>query len=395
MLLDPEVANLNTGSFGPLSRVVFERVTQLRRRLAEEPVDFLIRQVPPLLRAARERLAGYLGADPRRLAFTANVTAAVNVVAASLRLAAPGEVLLTDHEYGAMHWCWERAAQRLGLTLRTFPLPDLPDSPGAVVDALRAALTDRTRLLFFSHVLSPTGMVLPAQKLCAEARRRGVLTVIDGAHAPGMIPVDLASLGCDFYGGNCHKWMLAPTGSGFLYFSPGNEDRLQPLQVSWGWHHDRTRPDECDEFGSTPRLRAFEFEGIRDQCPWLAVPAAIDFQDGLGRQAIRGRIADLVAYVRDRLGEEVGLPPATPAHPELHGSMTAFHLPAGTDAAALRQGLWDDYRIEAPVIERPEGLLIRVSTHFYNTEEEIDRLGRALREMLSGGSENRGSTNRR
>jgi isopenicillin-N epimerase len=382
MLLDADVVNLNTGSFGPLPRVVFERATALRRRLAEEPMDFLLRQAPPLLWQARERLAHFLGGDPRRLVFTANVTAAVNTVAAALRLAAPGEVLLTDHEYGAMHWCWERAAQRQGLTVRTVPLPTLPPAPGAIVEAVRAALTEHTRLLFFSHVLSPTGLVLPARELCALARRHGVLTVVDGAHAPAMLPVDLAALGCDFYGGNCHKWLLAPTGAGFLYLGPGSEDRLEPLQVSWGWRWDRGRADERDELGSTPRLRRFEFEGTRDPCPWLAVPAAIDFQEGLGWERVRGRIAALAGYVRERLAGVAGLERATPADPVLHGALTAFRLPAATDAAALRRGLWERYRIEAPVMERPAGLLLRVSTHFYNTEDEIDRLAAALPALL-------------
>ncbi len=166
MLLDPAAINLNTGSFGPLPRVVFERVTALRQRLAEEPMDFLLRGAPPLLWQARERLAHFVGGDPRHLLFTANVTAAVNLVASSLSLSAPGEVLLTDHEYGAMHWCWERAAQRQGLTLRTFPLPILPSSPDEIVEDACAAMSERTRLLFFSHVLSPTGMVLPARR-CA------------------------------------------------------------------------------------------------------------------------------------------------------------------------------------------------------------------------------------
>src|SRR6185437_15747295 len=135
MLLDPAVINLNTGSFGPSPRVVFDRVTALRRRLAEEPMDFLLRGAPPLLWQARERLAAFVGGDPRRLVFTANVTAAINVVASSLSLPAPGEILLSDHEYGAMHWCWQRAAQRQGLTLRTFPPPILPSSPGEIVEA--------------------------------------------------------------------------------------------------------------------------------------------------------------------------------------------------------------------------------------------------------------------
>jgi isopenicillin-N epimerase len=382
MLLDPDVVNLNTGSFGPLPRPVFERVTALRRRLAEEPMDFLLRQAPPLTWEARQRLASFVGAEPGRLIFTANVSAALNTVAAALRLTAPGEILLTDHEYGAMHWCWERAAVRQGLTLRTFPLPALAEAPEVLVDAFRQALSPRTRLLFFSHVLSPTGLVLPAREICAEARRRGVLTVLDGAHAPGMVPLDLDALGCDFYGANCHKWLLAPTGSGFLYMGQAAADRLQPLHVSWGWHHDRANADARDEWGSTPRLRQFEFEGTRDPCPWLAVPAALDFQEGLGWEAIRTRNEGLAAYARDRLAER-GLRAATPAHPALHGFMTAFRLPAGVQAPLLRGRLWEDYCIEAPIIERPDGLLIRVSTHFYNTAAEIDRLAEALAHVLS------------
>jgi isopenicillin-N epimerase len=381
MLLDPSVINLNTGSFGPLPRRVFDRATELRRRLAEEPMAFLLRESPPLLWEARERLAAFLGGDPRRLIFTANVSASVNIIAASLRLASPGEILMTDHEYGSMHWCWERAAQRQGLTVRTFPLPVMAESPAEIVEAARAAFTHRTRLFFFSHVLSPTGMVLPAAALCRAARERGILTVIDGAHAPAMVPVNLAAIGCDFYGGNCHKWLLAPTGSGFLYFAPGSEDRLQPLQVSWGWRLERPRADERHEMGGTHRTYHYEFEGTRDQCPWLAVPEAITFQDELGWQNIRERNEELVRHTRRRLGDELGLPLWTPPHPELHGFLTTFRLPAQVAAPELRQRLWRE-RIEIPVVERPYGLLLRVSTHFYNTHEEIDRLAEVLPGML-------------
>ncbi len=217
-------------------------------------MDFLLRQLPPLLWEARRRLAEFLGTEPRRLVFTANVSAAVNIVASGLQLTGPGEILLTDHEYGAMQWCWERAAQRQGLSVRTFPLPVTAEDPAEIVDAFARAMTARTRLLFFSHVLSPTGLVLPVREICAEARRRGVLTVVDGAHAPAMVPLNLDSIGADFYGANCHKWLLAPTGSGFLLLGRGNEDRLQPLQVSWGWHPDRSKWDEIDDCGSTPAV---------------------------------------------------------------------------------------------------------------------------------------------
>jgi isopenicillin-N epimerase len=382
MLLDPTVINLNTGSFGPLPRPVFERATELRLLLAAEPMDFFVRRLPPLLWEARERLATFLGGDPRRLVFTENVTTAVNLVASSLTVAAPGEILLSDHEYGAMHWCWERAAQRLGMTLRTFALPLVAKSPQDIVEAACLAMNERTRLFFFSHVLSPTGLVLPARQLCAEARRRGILTVVDGAHAPAFVPLNLDEIGADFYGSNCHKWLLAPTGSGFLYLGPGAWERVQPLQVSWGWRPERDKLDERDDFGSTPRLRYLEFEGTRDPCPWLAIPAAIDFQTEIGFERIRERIGELTRHVRKRLSGLAGLKLTTPDHPEMHGAMTAFRLPPGIDAVALREGLWQE-RIEAPIVERPEGLLLRTSTHFYNTEDEVDRLAEVLPELLA------------
>lgn len=404
--LDPTVTMLNTGSFGPTPTPVFDRVTELRRRLAAGPTDFFVRQVPPLLWESRTRTAEFLGTEPYRLVFATNVSVAINVVASSLLLGArasrpllesgrdaraPSEILMTDHEYGAMEWTWERAAKRLGLTIRTFPLPTMPRDPAEVVAAAEAAFTPNTRLFFFSHVLSPTGLVLPAKELCATARRRGILTVVDGAHAPAMIPLNVTDVGADFYAGNLHKWLLAPIGCGFLAVGPGMEDTLEPLVVSWGYHPDRyrpgapnlsDRPDVADDFGSTPRTRFLEFDGTRDVCPWLAVPAAIDFQTGLGWDAIRGRFAELAAYTRRVIGERHGLKLATPDVPGLHGSMTAFELPSGVDAATLRAELWNR-RIEIPIIDRPDRLLIRVSHHFYTTEAEIDVLSEVLPEVLA------------
>ncbi len=389
MLLDPTVTMLNTGSFGPLPRPVFDRVTELRACLAAGPTDFYVRQAPPLLWEARERTAAFLGCAAHRLVFTTNVSAAINLVASGLKLATPGEILMTDHEYGAMVWCWERAAQRQALGVRTFPLPTMATDPGEIVAATIKAITPRTRLLFFSHVLSPTGLVLPAKELCAEARKRGVITVVDGAHAPAMLPLDIQDIGADFYAANLHKWLLAPSGAGFLVIGPGNEDRLQPLHVSWGYHADKypigevtksAGPDARDGYGSTPRIRFLEFEGTRDFCPWLAVPAAVEFQTQLGWDAVRTRIAELATYTRRVIGD-TGLSLATPPTRGLHGAMTAFNLPVGVNAPALRKSLWDR-RIEIPVIERPDRKLLRVSHHFYTTEGEIDRLADALSEIL-------------
>ena len=381
--LDPTVCMLNTGSYGPTPTPVFDRVTELRRRLAAGPTDFFTRQMPPLLWDARVRTAQFLGTTPERLVFTGNVSMAINLVASGLRLNVPGEILLTDHEYGAMQWCWERAAQRQGLTIRTYPLPTMAKDPSEIIGAAVKAMTAKTRLFFFSHVLSPTGLVLPAQELCAEARKRGILTVVDGAHAPGMLPLNVDAVRADFYTANLHKWLLAPIGAGFLAIGNGNEDRLQPLQVSWGYHPDRNFKlnDDRDPYGSTWRTRFLEFEGTKDVCPWLAIPAAIDFQASLGWDAIRARMAELSAFSRAKL-VPLGLTPATPDVPGMHGALTAFELPKGLDAAKLREDLWKR-RIEIPIIERPDRTLIRVSGHFYTTEAEIEQLTAALPSLLS------------
>ena len=385
MMLDPNVTMLNTGSYGPTPRPVFERVTELRRQLAAGPTNFLNRTMPPLLWESRCRTAEFLGTMPERLVFANNVSVAINFVANGLSLAAPGEILMSDYEYGAMIWTWERAAQRLGLTIRTFPLPEKPSGPGEIVEAATKAMTSKTRLFFFSHVISPTGLVLPANELCEEARSRGILSCVDGAHAPAMLPLKVDSIRADFYAANLHKWLLAPIGAGFLAICAGMEDRLQPLFTSWGYHPHRYEqgamkeligPDAPDVYGSTPRTRFLEFDGTRDVSPWLAVPAAIDFQTELGWDAVRGRMAELAAYCR----KVIPLPLVTPAINGMHGALTAFELPAGTNAAELRKALWER-RIEIPIIERRDRTLIRVSHHFYTTEAEIDRLVAALGEL--------------
>lgn len=381
MLLDPTVAYLNAGAAGPLPRVVFDRVTEFREQLAAEPVDFLIRRLPPLLWAARERLADYLGGDPCRLVLFTNVTSAVNLVASGLSLGAPGDILLTDHEYPPMRECWERAARRQGLTTRVFRLPVEPAGPEDIVEAVAAAITSRTRLLFFSHIVSATGLVMPVRELSALAAERGVTTVVDGAHGPAFTDLNLALLQCDYYVGSGHKWLLAPTGTGFLHCGPGALERLEPIQVSWGY---KQPPGDGHHLsGSTALLRRFEVEGTRDICPWLALPETIDLHERIGQARIRARMSELAAQVRQRLSGRYGLSPVTPDHAELNGGMTAFALPDGIDAAALHAGLWERFRIDVAMVQAVRGPLIRVSTHFFNTSDDIYCLDEAL-EVLVG-----------
>lgn len=386
MMLDPTIINLNTGSFGPLPQVVFDQATRERRDLAAEPTHYFVRLLPPRLWEARCRVAAFLGTTPQQFIFTANVSVAINIIASGLHLPA-GEILLTDHEYGAMHWCWQRAAARQGLVFKTFALPTKTEDPEEIVRAAVQAMTPQTRLFFFSHILSPTGLVLPAQRLVAEARRRGIITVVDGAHAPAMIDLNLAEVDADFYCGNAHKWLLAPSGAGFLAWRGTLGDRLEPMQVSWGYHKSGRPLDEPDEFGSTPRTRYLEFEGTRDPAPWLSIPTAIDFQSGIGWSNIRQRMRELSDHARQKL-TALGLTEATPRNPQLRGSLTAFELPlqGKKQAQVLRDEIWK-HRIEIPIVERPDRLLIRVSGHFYNQEEEIDALAAILPSAIAVASQ--------
>lgn len=382
VMLPAEVAYLNTGSYGITPHAVFERVSELRRLLQSNPVDFLWRRGGDYLWDARSSLAKLINAEPKQVMFTDNVTTAINIVAGSLRLACPGEILTTNHEYGAVRFAWERAAQLQGLGISHVVLPLTPHAPDRVIDAFVEAMSSSVRVLFLSHVLYTTGMVLPIKAICAEARRRGILTVVDAAHAPGMLSIDVQDIGCDFYGANLHKWLLAPVGAGFLYVRPGLEDRLLPLTVSWGWYYDRSKGHERDQFGGTPWLRSFEFAGSRDITPWLTVPAAIAFQQELGWKHLEARQRDLAGQARARLDGCAGLRLVTPDHPELCGAITAYRLPRG-EPQAIRNQLWERHRIEINMIEHAAGPWLRVSTHFYNTPAELERLAQAMPRVLA------------
>ncbi len=384
VLLDDGLVYLNTGSYGIVARQVFDQVTALRRQMQSNPVDFLWRRGGEMLGRARRCLADLLGCPASQLIFTDNVTTAMNLVAAPLRVKAPGEILLSDHEYPAIRFTWERAAQQQGLRLRYARLPVLPTSPEEIVAAFARELRPVTRILFFSHVLYTTGMVLPARKLCDLARQAGIVSVIDGAHAPGMLNLDLTEIGCDFYGANLHKWLLAPVGAGFLYVRPGMEDRILPLTVSWGWYYDRARAFELNQFGGSPWQRSFEFSGSRDVTPWLVVPDAVDFLRNLGWENIHARQRELATLARSRLDGRQGLKLATPTSPELSRAITAYRLPdTVADPQAVRSALWERYRIEINMIEHQVGPLLRVSTHFYNSEHDLDMLVQAVDAVLS------------
>src|SRR5712691_10980583 len=263
LLLGPDVVYLHHGSFGACPRPVFAAYQRWQLELERQPVDFLHYRFDGLMREAREKLAAFLGAAPDDLVYVTNATTGLNIVARSLALQAGDEVLSTDHEYGALDKTWTFVCGRRGARYVQARLPSPLESPDQVIESIWARVTERTRVLFVSHITSPTALIFPVEALVRRARPAGILTVIDGAHAPGQIPLHLADLGADFYVGNCHKWMCAPKGSGFLYARRDRQSLLAPLVVSWGW--------------PSGFVEEQQRQGTRDIAAFLSVPAAIEF----------------------------------------------------------------------------------------------------------------------
>jgi isopenicillin-N epimerase len=360
-LLDPEIAFLNHGSFGACPRPVFERYQAWQRELEHEPIDFLDRRLPYLLADARSILARYVGCSPTDLAFVQNATTGVNLAARSLDLRPGDEVLATDLEYGACDLAWEwHCRGREARYVRAPILLPLSD-PSELVDALFASATERTRVVFVSHVTSSTGLVLPVAEIVARAREFGFVTVVDGAHAPAHVPVDLAALGADFYSANAHKWLSAPKGAGLLHVQPQHQDRVDAAIVSWGY-----------EEGSTFSER-IELQGTRDPAAWLSVPEAIRFQEERDWDEVRERCRRLAGEARRELCNLLGTEPLAPH--TMVAQMATVRLPR--PAPGLSERLFRRHGVEIPV-DRTGNDLLRLSVAAYTTRGEVDRLLSAL-----------------
>ena len=372
-LLRPDVVFLNHGSFGACPGPVFETYQKWQLELELQPIEFLGRRFNDLMRDARRALAAYLGTEAGNLVCVPNATTCVNIVARSLHLHEGDEILSTDHEYGAMDRTWRFMCEKTGARYINYPIPLPLESQEQFVEALWSAVTDRTRVLFLSHITSPTALIFPIEELCRRARQRGILTVIDGAHAPGQITVDLKRIGADFYSGNCHKWAMSPKGAGFLYARPEVQPLLEPLVVSWGW--------ESEQPGDSPFIDHHEWTGTRDPAAFLSVPAAIEFMRAHDWDQVRAECHALAREFRRRVTELTGLTPLSPDSREWYAQMVAVPLP-GCDINAIKARLYNDYRIEIPLVAWNGMPLIRASFGAYNTRDDLDRVVGALANLL-------------
>ena len=374
-LIDPDVVFLNHGSFGACPRAVLEAQNRLRARMERQPLQFLARDLEGLLDEARATVADFVGADAGDLAFVPNVTSGVNAVLRSIPIRAGDEVLVTDQAYGACRNALDFAAGRAGATVRVVPVPFPLAGPDDVLEAVTAAVGPRTRLALLDHVSSPTGVVFPLMRLVAELAERGVDTLVDGAHAPGMLPLDLRAIGAAYYAGNCHKWLCAPKGAAFLHVRRDRQAWVRPLTIS----HGATSP-------RTDRSRfhlEFDWTGSDDPTAYLCVAESIRFLGTLlpgGWPALMAQNHALALEARDVLGEALGV--AAPTPDDMIGALAALPLPDGP-SVTLQETLLARFAIEVPIIPwpLPPGRLVRVSCQLYNTRAQYERLATALVEL--------------
>ncbi len=383
--LDPNVIFLNHGSFGACPTEVLTYQAALRAEMEAEPVRFLSRELDDRLDVARQALAAFIGADPDDLAFVANATSGVNAVLRSLAFAPGDELLTTDHAYAACRNALDFVASRSGARMVIVQIPFPVASPDAVVEAVMAKVTSRTRLALLDHITSPTALILPIERLVRELGGRGVEVVVDGAHAPGMVPLDLGALGAAYYSGNCHKWLCAPKGSAFLWVRRDRRQDVRPLTISHG--ASVSRPDR-----SRFHLE-FDWTGTADPTGWLTVPRAIEYVGSLmpgGWPALMARNHALALEARRLISAAAGTP--APCPDDMVGSLASIVLPDGPTQDIgwrrpdqIQRRLFEDWGIEVPVMSwpAPPRRLIRVSAQLYNRLEQYATLADAVGKELA------------
>lgn len=373
-LLDPHVIYLNHGSFGATPRPVFESYQRWQRELENQPTEFLGRRANGLLEHSREVLARFLGTKSTNLAYVTNATTGLNIIARSIPLSAGDEVLATDHEYGALDRTWRFLGQKQGFKYINQPISLPLTTADAFVEALWQGVTPRTRVIFISHITSPTALIFPVEEVCRKAREQGILTVIDGAHAPGQIPLCLDDMGADFYTGNLHKWLCAPKGAAFVYARSEAVRMVEPLIVSWGYQSDQPGPSQLVDYT--------EWQGTRDISAFLAVPDAIEYQQANHWDDVRARCHALTVETVQKIAEMGGMQPISPLTTQWVSQMASAPLPPTLDLSLLSQSLYPQHHIEIPILVWNGHKLARCSFQAYNTPEDAQTLLNALQQFL-------------
>ncbi len=374
-LLDPNIHFLNHGSFGATPKPVFEAYQNWQSRLERQPVLFLGRELDGLLKESRKALGEYLNADAGDLVYIPNTTHGVNIIAHSLNLQTDDEILTTDHEYGACDYTWDFICGKTAAKYihQAIPLP--VRSEDEIIDQFLRGVSPRTKAIYLSHITSPTALRLPVEQICHRAGRMGIMTIVDAAHSPGQIPLDLQRLGGDIVFGNCHKWMLAPKGAAFLYIKREVQHLIEPLIVSWGF-----KPTPETTTGSR-FIDILQWTGTKDPTAALTVPTAIHFMQEHQWVEVRRDCHNLLRQAIERICELTNLPPLYPLDSGFYSQMGIAPLPS-SNLTVLKSRLYDEFKIEIPLIQWRDSQFARISVQGYNTQEDIDALVKALQFLL-------------
>lgn len=373
--LDPETVFLNHGSFGACPVPVFNTYQDWQRLLEKQPVHFFEHVWDDAIRKARTDLGSLVGCQANDLVFFPNPTTALNAVIRSLKLQPGDEILTTDHEYGALNRTWKFYCERSGAKYINRKIPVPLSTKQEFEDHFLAGITPRTKIIFISQITSLTGLILPIDKICRIAREHGILTIIDGAHVPGHINLNISELDPDVYSGACHKWLCAPKGSSFLYVKNNLKDTIDPLVVSWGW--------ESEKPGESQFLDYHQWQGTRDMSAFLTVPAAIQFQKENNWPDVRLRCHLLTLQTRNKINALTGLDSICPDSPEWIGQMASIRFPVKDWQKA--KAVLVDSKIEIPVITWNNEIFIRVSVQAYNSEAQLDYLVDCVKTILESG----------
>ena len=386
--LDPDVLHLNHGSFGACPSRILERHTQLRQQMESNTSRFFEQELPELLETAREALGLFLGAPAQDLVFVDNATTGVSTVLANLDLTDGDRILVTDHGYNACSNAARYFANRASADIDVINLRFPGSDANEIVEEILGACTARTRLLLIDHITSPTALIMPLEVIIPAVQQRGIQVLVDGAHAPGMLPLRLTELGADYYTGNCHKWMCAPKGTAFLYIRPEHQLKFHPLTIS----HGMNRP-----VGDSTRFRLeFDWIGTRDLTGFFTLPTLIGYMDSISNEGwagIMSRNRALAVEARDLIGQELGLEPPCPV--DMIGSLATVCLPNSkrttlTDYHAidpLKEILRHNHGIEVSLSAwpSPAGRYLRISAQLYNSLSHYQQLTKALQLELGRG----------
>ena len=379
-LLDPEITFLNHGSYGSCPKPVFEVYQKYQTDLESHPIKFMQEDVYKLLEISRESLSHYVNCDKDDLIFVTNPTQAVGTVIHNILINSNDEVLSTNLEYGSCDRMWTYDADQKGYKYIQAEI-NLPiEDKETFLNQFWSYASDQTKYVFISQITSTTGMILPIPEIVAEAKKRGIKTIIDGAHVPAHIPLDIKELDPDYYTGALHKWLCCPKGSSFLYVKKEKQDGIQPMLKSWGWGEEYEKFKSSVQLHSPSRfINVFQWQGTRDMSTFFTVPEAIQFQEEHDWDSVRLRSINMVIEARNRINEITKLPKICPDN--WLGQMATILFPID-DTVAFKKTLYNDYQIEMPVMRHIEHTAFRISIQGYNSEADIDHLINALEELI-------------